>query len=87
MPVFQTKQIIVGLTPVRVDLPPLNSRKRVCLSVNLNGQAWIKFGHCTSQCGYPLRGMQVHDMDCPDYQQIWAIGSTNGLILYVCEVG
>lgn len=91
LPTFKTSQQTVGISAVQLTVSPLTNRSGVSIKAIIPTSTDIIYignsSSVTSSNGFPLFNNDSVSMDLTGSQQIWAIGSTTGLIACVLEIG
>jgi len=88
---FQTSQYIIGTSAVQITPTPLANRSSMSVKAfNTSSLDIIYIGNSsgvTSSTGYGLYTGDSLQLDLTPAQQMWAIGTSAGQLLYVIEIG
>jgi hypothetical protein len=87
---FQTSQYTIGTSAVQLTPTPLTNRSSMSIKAKLTPGSFVYIGPTsgvTTANGYILFNGDSLQLDLTPVNQIWAIASAAGQLLYVLEIG
>lgn len=88
---FQTSQYPVGITSVQLTPTPLTNRSSMSMKADLTSPSEVVYignsSGVTTSTGYALFNGDSLQLDLTPAQQVWAIASAPGQLVYVLEIG